>query len=350
MGVDPLNKYEHGGDVYSRSVEHDFSANINPLGLPDQVLLEISDSLWRCESYPDPCCRELVHAISEYEWFPSGRIVCGNGAADLIYRIISAFRPGRALICAPTFSEYEKALSEHGCTVIRHYLRASDGFVLKDDILCKITDDIDMLFLCTPNNPTGVTISPGLLERISAKCRETGTFLVVDECFLDFVQGSAELSSKPYMHERSAVIKAFTKIFAMPGVRLGYALFGSEEAAGAVAAAGQAWSVSTPAQAAGLAALRMKGYIEKTVETVTAERGFLEEGLRSLGLEFVPSEANFILLRCSRPLDELLLKHGIAVRSCDNYEGLGTGWFRVAVRLREENTLLLAALKEVLHG
>ena len=117
-----MNRFAHGGDIYSRHIEHDFSANINPLGLPDEVLLEISDSIWRCGNYPDPSCRELIRAISDSEWFPSGRIVCGNGAADLIYRIVSAFKPRRALVCAPTFSEYEKALTEYGCTIRQHCL------------------------------------------------------------------------------------------------------------------------------------------------------------------------------------------------------------------------------------
>ena len=152
MGVHSLNRFAHGGDIYSRHIEHDFSSNINPLGLPDEVLLEISDSLWRCGNYPDPSCRELIRAISDSEWFPSGRIVCGNGAADLIYRIVSAFKPRRALVCAPTFSEYEKALTEYGCTIRQHFLSQENDFRLTCDILSDITSDIDILFLCNPNN------------------------------------------------------------------------------------------------------------------------------------------------------------------------------------------------------
>lgn len=258
-----MNRFAHGGDIYSRHIEHDFSSNINPLGLPDEVLLEISDSLWRCGNYPDPSCRELIRAISDSEWFPSGRIVCGNGAADLIYRIVSAFKPRRALVCAPTFSEYEKALTEHGCAIRQHFLSQENDFRLTCNILSDIASDIDILFLCNPNNPTGHTIPPELMERISAKCRETGTFLVVDECFLDFVEGGRERSARQFLSDNSAILKAFTKIYAMPGIRLGYALFGSSEVAEKAASTGQAWSVSTPAQAAGIAALRLDGYVEK---------------------------------------------------------------------------------------
>lgn len=345
-----MNKFEHGGDIYSHRIEHDFSANINPLGIPKAVLSAVSESLWRCENYPDPNCRELIRAISEYEWFSEKKLVCGNGAADLIYRIISTLNPRRSLICAPTFSEYEKALTEHGCTVEKYFLNRESVFVPGLDLLDRITSNIDILFLCNPNNPTGVTIPTELLKRISEKCRISGTFLVADECFLDFVKGGGELSLKPFLHENSAIIKAFTKIYAMPGIRLGYALFGSEKIAAEVAAAGQAWSVSTPAQAAGIAALQLDGYIEKTVEIIESERNYLQNGLESLGLEFIPSRANFILFRCGLPLDELLLERGTALRNCENYDGLGKGWFRTAVRLREENELLLTALQEVLHG
>lgn len=340
----------HGGDIYSRHIRHDFSANINPLGIPDPVLSGISEALRRCENYPDPECRELVSAISEHEKFPARKIVCGNGAADLIYRIVSALRPHAALLCAPTFSEYEKALTEHGCTVRKHFLRYENGFALTADILHDITPETDILFLCSPNNPTGLTLPAELLRQISERCLETGTFLVIDECFLDFVEGGNTLSAKPILNERSAILKAFTKIYAMPGIRLGYALFGSEETAAMVLRAGQAWSVSIPAQAAGIAALRVDGYVERTVGIISSERKYLCAGLRSLGLEVIPSEANFILFYCEFPLDKLLQEHGIAIRNCDNYDGLGKGWFRTAVRLREENELLLAALREVLHG
>lgn len=344
-----MNKYSHGGDVYSRRIEHDFSANINPLGLPGEVIRAAAEALERSDRYPDPRCRELVRAISGHERFPAERIVCGNGAADLIYRIASALKPRTALLPAPTFSEYEKALREHGCAVRKHFLRHGNGFALTADILEDITPGTGILFLCSPNNPTGRTIPPELLKRISGRCLETGTFLVVDECFLDFVKGGKELSGKPLLNENSAVLKAFTKIYAMPGIRLGYALFGGSAAAQKAAVAGQAWSVSVPAQAAGIAALKLDGFIERTVETISAGREFLCAGLRSLGLEVIPSEANYILFRCAMPLDELLPERGIAVRSCENYDGLEKGWFRTAVRQREENELLLAAIREVLH-
>ena len=336
-----MNRFSHGGDIYSRRIEHDFSANINPLGIPGEVVQAASRALRECSNYPDPCCRALAEALSRREGIPPERIVCGNGAADLIYRIVSALNPRCALLCAPTFSEYEKALTEHGCAIRKHMLNRGNGFALTEGILGDIAPGTDILFLCTPNNPTGVTIPAALLRQISGKCRESGTFLVVDECFLDFVEGGNMLSAKPLLNENSAVLKAFTK---------SYAIFGSERTAARVAESGQTWNVSVPAQAAGIAALELDGYVEKTVELISTERRFLSAGLRALGLKVIPSAANFILFRCDVPLDELLPEHGLMVRNCENYDGLGKGWFRTAVRLRKENELLLAALMEVLHG
>ena len=345
-----MNRYSHGGDIYSRHVEHDFSANINPLGLHESIVSAAAEALSRCESYPDPNCRELTAAISSQEGVPAENIVCGNGAADLIYRIVSALKPRTSLLCAPTFSEYEKALKEHGCTVKKHYLKRENCFALTEEILGDITANTDILFLCTPNNPTGITIPRELMRRISEKCSETGTFLVVDECFLDFVENGAELSAKPLLNEKSVVLKAFTKMYAMAGMRLGYAIFGSEKTAAKAAETGQAWSVSTPAQAAGIAALKLNGYAEKTSKIISGERDYLSAGLRSMGFEIIPSEANFILFRCGVPLDKMLIQRGIAIRNCGNYDVPGSGWYRTAVRLRGENELLLAAIRDVLKG
>ena len=340
----------HGGNVYGREVRLDFSVNINPLGMPQGVRQAITEYTAWDETYPDIECTDLRRAIAQKEGIAPEQILCGNGASELLMAVVRAAAPEKCAIAAPSFSGYERAVRAAGAEPVFYELSHDTGFGYETvcDRLSKMT--VQMLFLCNPNNPTGHTIPPELMERISAKCRETGTFLVVDECFLDFVEGGSERSARQFLSDNSAILKAFTKIYAMPGIRLGYALFGSSEAAEKAASTGQSWSVSTPAQAAGFAALRLDGYVEKTVEVVSTEREFMQNGLRSLGLEYVPSEANFILFRCGLPLDELLSQRGIALRNCENYDGLEPGWFRTAVRLREENALLLDALREVLNG
>lgn len=337
--------YTHGGDIYSREVELDFSANLNPLGIPEAV--RAAAAFADCEHYPDPRCAALSRAISEYEKIPTENIVCANGAADVIYRIVGAFRPKRALVCAPTFSEYEKALGEWGCAVSHHFLCEKNGFALAEDILPKISAGVDMLFLCSPNNPVGNVIEPRILERVLRKCRDAGTVAVVDECFLDFVENG--FSAKNFLSENVVVIKAFTKICAMAGLRLGYALFGESRRAAAVRDCGQPWSVSAPAQSAGVAAVSVLSgtdFLGRTRALISEERGFLAGELTRLGIEVFPSSANFLLLKSAENLAQILIKRGIAVRRCSDYLGLGEQFFRIAVRTHKENERLISALTE----
>lgn len=338
--------YAHGGDIYSRDIDLDFSANLNPLGIPEAVRKAAAAADFT--RYPDPRCCELRRAICEYENVPRERIVCGNGAADLIYRIVNAVRPKRALLCSPTFSEYEKALAERGCEVLLHPLLEENGFTLGEDFLPKITPDIEMVFLCTPNNPAGNTIEPLLLEKILRKCCDTGTLAVVDECFLDFAEDGEKFSAKRYLNERVIVLKAFTKICAMAGLRLGYAIFGDDTLAEAVFGSGQPWSVSSPAQAAGIAAaelLSKTDFLTRTRLLVAQERKYLAEELAKRGIKVFPSQANFLLLKSEKNLAEILAKRKIAIRSCADYHGLGEEFFRTAVRTHEENKRLIEAIE-----
>ena len=341
---------EHGGDIYTRKIEYDFSANLNPLGMPEEVKNSLKNSVEVWESYPDPLCRKLVSALADFEKIPPENIVCGNGAADLIYRIVAAFKPKKAVIAAPTFSEYEKALRQSGSSVTKHYLLEKNEFLLDDSILEILNSSIDMLFLCSPNNPTGRTVSPDLLKRICEKCLAENIIFVCDECFMPFVSDAESRSVRNFLNENIIILKAFTKIFAMAGIRLGYAVFGSKKLAGILRKNGQFWSVSTPAQIAGEAALNEKKYLQKTVELVGRERNFLTSELKNAGIIVYPSEANFLLLRCDLPLDELLIRERIAIRNCGNFDGLKENYFRIAVRNHRENTALISAVRRVLGG
>lgn len=341
---------EHGGDIYTRKIEYDFSANLNPLGMPEEVKIALKNSVGYWESYPDPLCRKLVSALADFEKIPPENIVCGNGAADLIYRIVAAFKPEKAVIAAPTFSEYEKALRQSGSSVIKHYLSQETGFLLDDSILEILNSSIDMLFLCSPNNPTGRTVNPDLLKRICEKCLAENIVFVCDECFMPFVSDAESRSVRNFLNENIIILKAFTKIYAMAGIRLGYAVFGIKLLAGILRKTGQFWSVSAPAQIAGEAALKEKEYLQKTTELITTERNFLTSELQKTGIIVYPSEANFLLFRCDSPLDELLIKKKIAIRNCGNFEGLNENYFRIAVRNHRENSVLISAIRRALGG
>ncbi|MCH5208438.1 MAG: aminotransferase class I/II-fold pyridoxal phosphate-dependent enzyme [Oscillospiraceae bacterium] len=334
-------RIRHGG---GEKAKIDFSVSLNPLGIPDEVKRAVANADF--EQYPDIECAELINAISGYEKIDAKQIVCGNGAADLIYRIVGVVKPKTALIVEPTFAEYEKALSEYDCAVEKHFLAECEGFALKSDFPDKININTDIVFLCNPNNPTGTITA--LTDDIARKCAQTDTLLVVDECFMDFVENAESYAAKQFMNKYTIIVKAFTKSYSMAGLRLGYAIFGDEELAETVSGYGQPWSVSSAAQAAGIAALEMSGYLERARELISREREYLSNELTNMGIYVFPSKTNFLLLKSDYPLKEMLMKKQIAVRSCDNFEGLGKEFFRIAVRTHEENTKLINALKELI--
>jgi len=342
-----LQRFEHGGDVYgNHEVQLDFSVNTNPFGLPYPVRDALVTRISEFSNYPDPMCRELCSAIAFYENIKKEWILCANGAADLIYRLCFVLKPKRALVCAPTFSEYEKALEQVGSEVLYHTLEAENGFELSYELIDHINPEIDMLFLCHPNNPTGRLISNELIKRIIARARQTGTIVIVDECFLDFTTGKSakcHLSETPLL----CILKAFTKTYAMAGLRLGYILSSDTILLEKLNAAAQCWSVSVPAQVAGIAALCCEDWKDKTLNLVMKEREFLSSSLESPGIKVFRSDANYLLLQTEHPLYEMLLQKGIMIRSCENFKGLDSSYYRVGIKKREENICLIEAIKEL---
>ncbi len=344
----------HGGDVYSarqkmKQEPLDFSANINPMGMPPGAVRAAADALQQCTQYPDPLCRELRAALAAYEGIPAEQIVCGNGAADLIFRIVAATHPQRALLLEPTFAEYEQALRSMDCSIAYFPLQESEGFVLPEAFLQQLTPEINLLFLCNPNNPTGRTVSPALLQEIWKRCEEAGILLVVDECFNEFLEHPEQNTLKGVLKTgaNSVILKAFTKSFAMPGLRLGYGLCGNRDLAERIFSCGQPWGVSIPAQAAGVAALQEQGYLERMRRLIQTERRWLSENLARLGLCVFPSEANYILFRTETEISlrERMEQRGVLIRACGNYRGLDDRYYRIAVRGHDENERLIAALK-----
>lgn len=244
-----MKEYIHGGDIYRHPDVLDYSANINPLGTPPGVIRAAKDSMERVCHYPDACQEKLKQALAEYEQVPVEWLICGNGAAELIFALVQAVKPKRALVLAPTFAEYAQALEAVGCEVNREILKKEDGFTLQDRILDRLQkEDLQMVFLCNPNNPTGILMNPKLLRQIVTLCEKRQIHLVVDECFLDFVPEpevhtlKGELKGKKYLF----LLKAFTKRYAMAGLRLGYGITSGETLMTQIEAQLQPWNVSTP--------------------------------------------------------------------------------------------------------
>lgn len=345
----------HGGDWAGYRAEFgcdalDFSANVSPLGLPAGVAAAITNVLPTADRYPDPLCRELRAALAGAEGVPADWILCGNGAADLIFRLALAVRPRRALLPAPTFAEYEAALQTVGCAVQRVFLREENEFAVTEEFIDAVTPETDIVFLCQPNNPTGQVTPPALVERLVRRCAECGAVLVVDECFLDFLPDRGAWTAKQLLRDapQLIILKAFTKLYAMAGVRLGYALCGDATLLEKMCGAGQPWAVSSLAQAAGLAALQETAYAGAVRALIAEQRPRMAAGLRALGLRVMDGQANYLLFRATPDFGEKLRRRGAVVRSCANYPGLDAAWYRTAVRTAEENTRLLQIMGEIL--
>ena len=343
----------HGGEVYSHPVQLDFSANINPLGTPQAVQEAVQASLPLLFQYPDPYCRALVQAIAQYEGVRADTILCGNGAADLIFALCGALRPRKALLPVPSFSEYRAALATVGCEAEYYFLRESDDFGLTEDFLPVLEGfDGQLVMLCNPNNPTGQVIPSALLRSILEICSRKQLFLFVDECFLDLTEGGDALSLKGMLtrYPNMLLLKAFTKSFGMAGLRLGCCLCGNPGLLQRMGQQSQAWNVSTPAQAAGIAALQQTEFLNRARAIIHAERPRMAAALEAMGLRVIPSRVNYLLFRSERALSKPLLSRGIQIRDCSNYPGLSTGWYRTAVKLPRQNEQLLDAIKEILNG
>lgn len=341
--------WNHGGDWAAFEYDNgtlplDFSISVSPLGMPEGAKAAAIAALANAERYPDPFCRRLRKVLSDHHGVSAEHIVCGAGAADLIYRAARVLRPSKAVLPAPTFSEYEAALD---CEIVRVILTEEQDFSLNETFLEALTPDVEAVFLCNPNNPTGRCTDFSLLWQILRRCEAIGAVLVVDECFLDF---TGERSMSEFLQSPNLVVlKAFTKTYAMAGLRLGYALCGDPALAERFFQCAAPWAVSSIAQAAGISALKDKNYVNQLRIFLQTERPRMANSLIQLGLRVIPSDANFLLFQSADThLCEKLRTRGILLRDCRNFIGLSAGWYRAAIRTSAENDVLLAALREVL--
>ena len=347
----------HGGNIYGNEIEYDFSVNLNPLGPPELVRDALAAALNHVEEYPDPEYRELRRGLANYWQLAKEQLVPGNGASELILGIIRTLAPKNCMVTAPCYSGYETALNAAApsCRIHRIPLRAEDDFTLPENICQEIARvKPNLLILTNPNNPNGKRISANRLREIVDACRTAGTVLLVDECFLALSGGDEDSLIHCIRSEAlpAVVLRAFTKTFAIPGVRLGYAVC-SAPMAERIQRELPEWNLSVFAQYAGRAALEASaggtsGYLTASVEMVAREREYLMAELESLGLRVFPSDANYILFQSrDRELHQKLLDKGILIRDCRDYHGLTAGFYRTAVRTHRENTALLRCLRNI---
>lgn len=350
----------HGGNIWAAARKYhikpesfiDFSANINPLGPSPMAMEAMRKGICFVRHYPDPEACRLKIKLSQFLSVPKDNLVLGNGSNELIYALARVLQPKRLVLPAPTFSEYATAFSDVPLKTV--HLDCDNGFVLPVELLADTLKKGDVLFVCNPNNPTGYVTPKGDLMMLAEKAYQVGATLVVDEAFMDFVEETETVLPAGLSNPALVVIGSLTKFFALPGLRLGYMAANSDMLA-KVAKQLPLWRINILAQMAGEASLGDWNYIMTTLAMVNREKEFLYYRLKNLpGLIPYPPSANFILVDCwntgftAAKICERLEQKGILIRNASNFVGLNEYYFRVAVRQRNENLILLRELQEVL--
>lgn len=337
----------HGGDIYTNQIEYDFSVNINPLGVPEEVKAALHDAVNDCSNYPDISSEKLKNAVSEMLSVSKDYLILGNGASELFMAIIHAIKPEKIVIPIPSFYGYEYAAKANNGEIIYYETKDYNDFGIRDDILSILTDDIDLLFLANPNNPTGNLIDREILLKLLRHCQEKNIYLVLDECFIEFCSKELSMINKIDTFKNLIIIRAFTKIYSIPGVRLGYLISSNTSILNMIKNQLPEWNISVFAQKAGLECARQTGYIDQTIKYIDEERLFLIKELENVGFKIISGNANFLLIYTEQPLYDQLLEKGILIRDCSNFRGLSKGYYRISIKTRRENEILLKAIGEL---
>jgi len=357
-------EHYHGGNIRAAIRKYnlkedsiiDFSANINFLGPPPGVLDKIKAYLPRIVHYPEPNAGSLKEIIAGKFGLARDKIIIGNGAVDLIYQFVKVLKPARVLILEPAFSEYELAVRSMG-GLVEHFNLTRDGnFKVAVAELKRKLGRVELLFICNPNNPTGVLLERTEIIDLLNYALKQGVFLLVDEAFIDFVEQPADYTVIDQVKQYSNlfVLRSLTKFYAIPGLRLGYGVV-DEKLVRAMEFARDPWSINYLAQLAGELVFGDENYYNLSREKIKQERDYLYQELRKIkDIKVYKPTANYIFIDIARSkynsgqLTELLAQEGLLIRDCQSYHGLEKDFIRIAVRSRKDNLVLLKKLRELL--
>jgi threonine-phosphate decarboxylase len=357
----------HGGDVLDAADKSglrreeilDFSSNVNPLGPSEKALEAAKKGFKEIPAYPDSNSFELRQAIaSHFSGISKNNVVIGNGSTELMYLFAEAFlKKGEvALIPAPTFGEYENAVRKTGETV--KSVKLDENFNVDGSVYIREMAGAKMVFLCNPNNPTSILIPNETLTGIVERAMEQDSLVFLDEDFLEFVENEKALSliSKIKHYPNLFILRSFTKIFALTGLRVGYGI-ASEEIINVLSCAKIPWNVNCLAQAAAVEALKDEQHLRVTRELIKKEKSRLLTELEQFrSLRVYPPDANFFFIDVRKSgltateLADKLLQKGILIRDCTSFRGLDQYYVRVAVKTRYDNERLIEALKRTVKN
>jgi len=351
----------HGGNIAEIGRKYnlkedaiiDFSSNINPLGYPRGIQALIRREGHKIVRYPDTNSTELKQEIARRLNLDEKTLLVGNGSIEFIYLIPRVFKPQCVLIPIPTFIEYEKSLLSIACK-LRHIPLEEEHFRVNIDEIIKFLSGVNIVYLCNPNNPTGVLLPESEVKRLLVKAEERGVLVVVDEAFMDFADNQS-VTDEVKRRKNLIVIKSLTKFFGIPGLRLGY-LVSNSEIIDKMNHYKEPWTVNILAQKIGMACLKDEKFILKTKRFIDRERKYLLTELSKLkGLKPYNSSTNYLLVKIVRSglssdmLYEKMSRQGVVIRDCRSFRGLGDKFVRVAVKRRRENNLLIKKLKGVVE-
>jgi len=365
----------HGGNIYKvfreKNIKEilDYSSNINPYGVPKSLKQKIAENIGILERYPDPDYVELREKLAELNKVDISNITVGNGATESIFLFMKVLKPENVLIVSPTFGEYERAVrawdsSENREIEIEYFeLEEKDEFRLNIGKLKKeLEKKYDLAIICNPNNPTGKFLKMAETEEILRECNKYDTKLFIDEAFIEFLEDGLKESvvNSGENKKNLFVTRAFTKFFAIPGLRLGYGIYFDKSLEKKIAEKKEPWSVNNIAEMAGITVLDDTEYIERTLNWITEEKKYMYEKLDEIsGIKPYKTEVNFICVKIKdelfskglnvKKLREKMMEEGILIRDASNFKFLDERFFRLAIKDRRSNDRVIEALKKILE-
>ena len=335
-----------------------FSANVNPLGISDELRRDLSAHIDAITSYPDREYTELRKCLSAYLSADPDSIIVGNGSTELISLFLQYCKTKKAIIVGPTYSEYEREIKLGGGTVNYYPLREADGFILDTDKFCESLDDsLDLCVICNPNNPTSTSISKKNMRKILDAALSHGIFVMIDETYVEFTKEPEKISSVPLteIYTNLIILRGTSKFFAAPGLRLGYAITGNGDLRTDLENRKNPWSINSLAEIAGRLMFTDKEYIKKTRSLIDSERARLCEILSVWdSVRIYDPSANFLLMKILREdvdaymLFDHCIRKKMMIRNCASFPYLDERYVRFCIMSPQDNDKLIAAFKELL--
>lgn len=331
-----------------------FSANVNPLGISPALRKTLAERMDAIASYPDRDYVSLRRCIAEYAGTDCENIIVGNGSTELISLFIQIEHPKKAIVIGPSYSEYEREISLGGGTTLYYPLKEEDGFVLHTaDFISHLKDDVDLLVLCNPNNPTSTCITNKSMRLILDACMQHGIYVMVDETYVEFADNMHRITSVPLTnyYNNLVILRGTSKFFAAPGLRLGYAITGNRDFIKMVNTRKNPWTINSLAAIAGEIMFRDNAYIKETKALISSERKRLYEMFRARDdFKVYEPSGNFMLVRIltdaltSQDLFDRAIRQGMMIRDCSTFPFLDDKYIRFCFMNPEMNDKLAACI------